>query len=163
VFCGCSTAAEPLYSPWLFFLWLLFLGHSFFNLDHSFSTLQVPAKLDSCLHHWQYRFLDQIGGDFNLGRCGGHVPRERNPHPIWFKHHRPSEQLRKVRVAPETVETASRVILEVVLIQAYFFFWRSFSGVLFLVFLFLVFFLNPPINHDGQYDQWNLYFNVTGM
>ena len=32
-------------------------------------------------------------------------------------------------VAPETVETASPVILEVVLIQAYFFFWRSFSGV----------------------------------
>ena len=61
-------------------------------------------------------------------------------------------------VALETVKTAFRIILEVVLISLF----------RFLVFFFLGVLLNPinPINRDDQYDRydrWNLSFNATGM
>ena len=124
MFCVCSTAAEPLYSPWflcgccwwvvLFLTWIILFPRC--RYQRSWTRAYTIGSTDSSIKLAGISTLDDVVDTY-----------QENGIPTQFGLNTTVQVNSYERyVAPETVETASRVILEVVLIQAYLFFWCSF-------------------------------------
>ena len=162
MFCVCSTAAEPLYSFWLlcgccswvilFLTWIMLFPRC--RYQRSWTRAYTIGSTDSSIKLAGISTLDDVVDTYQENgiptQFGLNTTVQVNSYERYAWH------LKLLKLLPGS-------------------FWKLcsfkpiyFSGVFFWCFyfwcsLFLVFFLNPPINHDGQYDQWNLYFNVTGM